>query len=292
VSKVAVDPLKRHIYLAANGCSQVFDYDVASDQFLPPIQLSAGTQPYDFDFSPDGCLMYVANGAGNAVLVVDLALRTEIRDIPIGNVSAVAIAVARNNVAIIGTWNTPFNADILKLDLSTGEVQTVRAFSSTTTEGAGGFAAPELAASADRSAIGGTIAERGCDCANSYSILRYDSDADEFHARTTFDCSSFMGISNTGKTIATNSVVYDASLRDTSLLPGCFYGPLAFVGTSNAYQAADGAIYFIDVAAGAVTGGDLLQLPQGELEYALAASADGALAAVVTTHYLDIYVDP
>jgi hypothetical protein len=297
VESIAVDGQAHHIYYTSFGCDRIEDYETTTDQFLRPIQLRSGSQPFAFDFSPDGSQMYAADLNANEIAVVDLSTRTELSRIKIPGSPALAIAVARNNVALIGTWLTPWNRQVLEVDLSSGSIKNAYAFASTTIadQGTSADTWPVLMANEDRTVIGGIIGDFGDGCGSLYSIFRYDLASNSFLSRSTSKCISWLAIDPTGRTMIVDDEVFDGRLGAVGVLPR-FAGLTMTVlgGPRTAFRVPSlglkGVVEALDIAS--LTVSKTLSIPVQEGTYQIAAGADGRLLAVVTDSNLVIYANP
>ncbi len=67
---MVTDTARRRLYIANSGLNRVEVFDMASQQFLPPIKV--GQLPHSLAIGTDGVTLYVANSGGENISVVDL----------------------------------------------------------------------------------------------------------------------------------------------------------------------------------------------------------------------------
>ena len=72
---MVTDPVRRRLYIANSGMNRVEVFDMASQQFLPPIKV--GQLPHSLAIGTDGVTLYVANSGGENISVVDLTTNVQ-----------------------------------------------------------------------------------------------------------------------------------------------------------------------------------------------------------------------
>ena len=109
-SAILIDDGCRYVYLLNKDLNRVDVFSLQSLAFETPIEV--GSIPSGFDITPDGQTMYVANGGGNNVSLVDLRQRVEVRKIPLApvlfigvpeNITGAFVAIAADGTALVTT---------------------------------------------------------------------------------------------------------------------------------------------------------------------------------------------
>ena len=109
-SAILIDDGCRYVYLLNKDLNRVDVFSLQSLAFETPIDV--GSIPSGFDITPDGQTMYVANGGGNNLSLVDLRQRVEVRKIPLApvlfngvpeNITGAFVAFAADGTALVTT---------------------------------------------------------------------------------------------------------------------------------------------------------------------------------------------
>ena len=81
---LALDQIRRRVYVALAGGDAVEVYDLFNSRFINRIQLNLGDQPADLALTPDGKTLVSANSGSNTVSIIDALSSFELQRIRVG----------------------------------------------------------------------------------------------------------------------------------------------------------------------------------------------------------------
>lgn len=267
-----------HAYATNLWQNRVEVLSLATGALEAPI--AVGSSPRALDLSPDGTKLYVVNHDGNDISVVDLALRHEIRRIPVpvgtNSTHPTSIAVAANGTALVvrdGMNENGQGSPLLQVDLATGNLRErpeARPYAS-------GADRARVRASRDRSRIG-VVDDRG----EVGTASVYTASTDSFGPRRFVGKTPFVAVDGSGvrMLVGADTLVLDQDLMVRATIPGPGTQALVSNGSGTAgFRTREGKIEVLDPARGLVTGS--IAVPGGPYVNALALTPDDATLVVL-----------
>ncbi len=247
-----------------------------------------GTRPVGLDLSRDGTLLYVANSESNDVSVVDVALRREVRRLPVPAMprtgAPMSIAVASNGTALLSRvrdYRSVAQPRLLSIDLATGAMQ-----ERTDWFNPDSASTIRLRASGDRSYIG--IIEQFGPIG---TVSLYSAASDTFTRRKFVGNTGLVAMDGTGSKVLVgpDTFVLDRELVLRATIPGMGAAPGTrvsdvAVGASGAtaYRLRGGAIEVVDLSRALVTATIVLPEPADDVNGRLALTPDGKTLVALT----------
>ncbi|HEX6596378.1 MAG TPA: beta-propeller fold lactonase family protein, partial [Acidimicrobiales bacterium] len=283
LDEVVVDPAGRRAYVSNPLLNQVEVISLTTRQLEAPIPV--GSLPLGMDFSADGRLLYVANSGATDVSVVDLALRREVRRIPVPsgwlNERPRSIAVAANGRAFLTTdYGGSGWTDLLEIDLD-DETVSVRPIDRGDPFGGNATVTSEtdLYASGDRSRVALVQNDN-----SSGPVTVYDAASDSFAPlRRLANFTGPSALDRTGSTLLVDGWVLDRDLVQRATI-GPFRGTGVALSPDGAhgYRAAEEAVEVLDIRRGLVVGSIPVPERPAAGHRGLTVTPDGATLLVLT----------
>lgn len=249
--------------------------------------IPVGTSPAGLDLSGDGSQLYVANAGSNDVSVVDVALRREVRRLPVPPLQRTgrptSIAVASTGTALLSRvpdGTSPGFPRLLSIDLATGAMRERTDWLNPSPP-----YVIRLRASGDRSTIG--IADQF----GLGAVSLYTAATDSFSSRKFVGDASFLAMDGTGSKVLVgpDTLVLDRALVLRATIPGSAdasgtrVADLA-VGASGgtAYRLRGGVIEVVDLSRALVTAAIVLPEAATFERGRLTLTADGTTLVALT----------
>lgn len=273
-----------HAFATSPYRNEVEVLSLATGALEAPIPV--GSRPWGLDLSADGRTLYVATAGAEAISVVDVAQRREVRRIPVPstghNDRPWNIAVGDRGVALITTTSSGGGAAgrIVQLDLPTGTSRARPDFSVHGTTGVESV----LEASGDRSRI--AVVERH----SGGAVWMYRTAEDSFGTPAALnDYLSAEAVDRTGSRVLVDkgSYVLDGALQKIATVAPTGTEVVKGVALTSdgrtGYRVLGSSLEQLDIERAAVT--RTLALPETTMGAgAVALSPDGGTLAVLTAH--------